>query len=58
MPEGSLTVRFDIFVFLRMGGWLRSKRNRNLLVVGVVAVCNRLYVDNFEYFRRVFLGYP
>lgn len=58
MPERPLAMRFDVLVFLGMGGRLRSKRYRNLLVVGVVAVSCRLYVDYFEYFGRVFLGYP
>ena len=58
MPERPLAVRFDVLVFLGVRGGLRSKRNGNLLVVGVVAVCGRLDVDDLEYFGRVFLCNP
>lgn len=58
MPERLLAMRFNVLVFLGMGGRLRSKRYRNLLVVGIVAVRGRLYVDYLEYFGRVFLGNP
>lgn len=58
MPERPLAMRFDVLVFFGMGGRLCSKRNRNLLIVGIVAVRGRLYVDYLEYFGRVFLGDP